>query len=114
MLAHVILLNTLGRYSIEWASMTRCAIRIFTKHSVSIFLTMRHVLELSEHLCRKSLHCLEHIHLEEQGLTGVAGESQKQNILYALWSICFSLYQNFSFREFLSMLCLCAIYCSIF
>lgn len=52
MLAHVILLNTLGRYSIEWVLMTR-----------------------------KSLHCLEHIHLEEQGLTGVAGESQKQNIL---------------------------------
>ena len=38
MLAHVILLNTLGRYSIEWASMTRCGIRIFTKRFVSIFL----------------------------------------------------------------------------
>ena len=87
MLAHVILLNTLGRYSIEWASMTRCAIRIFTKHSVSIFLTMRHVLELSEHLCRKSLHCLEHIHLEEQGLTGVAGESQKTK-----YDVCFVVY----------------------
>src|SRR5687767_6910474 len=55
---------------------------------------MGHAVELPEHVCRKSLHCLEHIHLEEQGLTGVAGESQKQNILYVLWSICFSLYQN--------------------
>jgi hypothetical protein len=32
----------------------------------------------------KLLHCSEHIPLEDQGLTGVAGEKQKQSILYAL------------------------------
>jgi hypothetical protein len=35
-----------------------------------------------ECLCRKLLHSLEHIHLEDHGLTGVAGASQKQNIQY--------------------------------
>jgi hypothetical protein len=35
-----------------------------------------------EYLCRKLLHSPEHIHLEDHGLTAVAGESQKQNIQY--------------------------------
>jgi hypothetical protein len=33
---------------------------------------------------RKLLFCLEHIHLEDPGLKGVAGGNQKQNILYVL------------------------------
>jgi hypothetical protein len=35
-----------------------------------------------EYLCRKLLHSPEHIQLEDHGLTGVAGASQKQNIQY--------------------------------
>ena len=42
------------------------------------------------------------------------GKARKQNMMYVLWSICFSLYRNFSIREFLSLLCLYAIYYSIF
>lgn len=35
-------------------------------------------------VCRKLSFYLEHIHLEGQGLKGVAGGNQKQNILYVL------------------------------
>ena len=41
-------------------------------------------------ICRKSLLCLGHIHLEGLGLNGVAGGNLKQNILYAVLN--FSVY----------------------
>ena len=43
---------------------------------------LEHFVDPSEYLCRKLLHSPEHIHLEDHGLTGAAGENQKQNIQY--------------------------------
>jgi hypothetical protein len=81
MLAHVYLLSTFVRSSIEWALMTRCVIPEAGISPVCLCVLELFV-DLLEYWCRKLLHSLEHIHLEDHGLTAVAGASQKLNIQY--------------------------------